>query len=159
MCYSTDSPLARPDNHKPSHIRDMFSSPRGRSQCVSVMGSLLLHPGSLLPPPRCFPTHRAPPGSGHWPRRQDLNTPHAFLLAQPREPSMDRARGSCPRRRLRQHHRWIESDDPCESGDMDTWRLKGGKQITQRQSYSELQPSLLSPAPLSAFGPITLAGR
>lgn len=78
MCSFTDSPLANPANKSPP-TRKPFSPPNAFTAILWMWWCLLLHDW-LLPPPRRFPAHMAPPGSGQWPRRQDLNSEYAFLL-------------------------------------------------------------------------------
>lgn len=118
------------------------------SVCV-WWGNLHRHPGQLLPPPCRFPTHRAPPGSGQWPRRQDLNTHAAFLLPHLRFQTKTRA--------LMSQMVWPNKGDRPYSENCLLMASFKRKKITKRQSYSGVQPTVLGSAQSSASSPITLA--
>lgn len=124
------------------------------SVCV-WWGNLHRHPGQLLPPPCRFPTHRAPPGSGQWPRRQDLNTHAAFLLSHLRFQTNTRALMS--QMDNTGSSIWPNKGDRPYSENCLLMASFKRKKITKRQSYSGVQPTVLGSAQSSASSPITLS--
>ena len=93
----------------------------------------------------CFPAHKAPPGSGYG---HDWNTrPHLRVQTEGGASFIWEVISQCFCQNNWKYSCFIE---PIYS-----LRLLSGKQITQRQSYSELLPNMLGTAHFSASEPIT----